>query len=606
MTQIFEMNNNELTILIERVERLFEQGNYRQAKFHAKKINNKQRQLLKTNSYSKLLRIEMVSLIREEKVDRAEQYFAQYKEFLNKEDKLELVSMFSTIYAVNDDTANYNKALFYLEQSVDIDSTIVNRQAVCLLYQLSLMRFDIKRAEKLWIKISKWEGVFEHYAIKRLETAFRLNLKAIADDTLDFLLRNVQVITNSTYRSLIYFLIASGRRQDALKLLNLERSKFTGSPEAQFLYAQYYFDERNYEQARKLLRQINQHFDASYQLLAQCEDKLGNFDEAFSLFTQSANLVFKHKMPAKIENFLTGYQQGDLKKISTNVHQSLAKKGIDKLGQIDINGSKCQLCFMVGFPRSGTTLLDNILDSQTSIISLSELDTVDPLIQRYENLTGRSYPIGVANLTLKQKEELKELYVSIVSNVIESVANYADVDKDKSSLYETQILIDKMPLNSIHLPLIYSLFPQAKFIFSLRQPLDVVMSNFQQFYHMNQEMSFLVRLEDCVERYVNVMRHALSSIDILKLDVCFVKYEDLISDIQTTMHHVFSYLDIVYDDEYLTFKDKSKNKLIYTPSRGQVKEKLYQSSNKKWKNYQQYLEPYIAQLQPLTHLLGYE
>jgi hypothetical protein len=261
-----------------------------------------------------------------------------------------------------------------------------------------------------------------------------------------------------------------------------------------------------------------------------------------------------------------------------------------------------EYCFMVGFPRSGTTLLETILDSQPSIQCMSELGFMNPVTTKYRILTGRKYPLFLDKLKESHRQELKATYNTVITNVLQSESIYSATKKTGNT---PKLLIDKLPLNSIHLPLINLLFPFAKIIFSVRHPLDVVLSNFQQYFDINQEMHYLITLEGCVNRYIEVMDHINLFEKQLEQDIHYVKYEELVADLDHEVVRLSKFLKMDFSPEYKDFHKQASAKFISTPSSSQVIQPLYNSSVFKWQNYEKQLAPYFKALQPYITKFGY-
>ena len=168
-----------------------------------------------------------------------------------------------------------------------------------------------------------------------------------------------------------------------------------------------------------------------------------------------------------------------------------------------------------------------------------------------------------------------------------------------------RVVIDKLPLNIIHLPLIATLFPNPKIIFSLRHPADVCLSCFQQNFLLNAAMAFFTELGSAFERYRDVMMLFERYRNELKLDLHTVRYEELVQDLDGVARGVFDYLGIEGDEAYRDFHRRNQEKLIATPSKEQVSQPIYQSSRERWRNYERELEPHLPIVQDLINAYGY-
>lgn len=178
--------------------------------------------------------------------------------------------------------------------------------------------------------------------------------------------------------------------------------------------------------------------------------------------------------------------------------------------------------------------------------------------------------------------------------------------KDYKKVIDNETLfIDKEPLNLIHIPLIQRLFPNAKIIFSLRHPIAVCLSNFQQNFNINTEMIKLITFDDCVARYINVMKLLKVYQKELSLNMHTIRYEDLVSDLPREAKKLFTFLNIQGNDEYLNFHLYAQNKFISTPSREQVNQPLYKDSIEKWQHYLPFLPTSVKKLDDFINEFGY-
>jgi tetratricopeptide (TPR) repeat protein len=248
--------------------------------------------------------------------------------------------------------------------------------------------------------------------------------------------------------------------------------------------------------------------------------------------------------------------------------------------------------FMVAFPRSGTTLLDTILDTQKQIATISEMGAVRAAVWKLHQL-GKSYPNDLENLSRSDVGSLRDAYYK---------KNHAYLPADRTFTK----LIDKLPLNILHIPLILTLFPDAKIILSLRHPVDVCLSCFQQNFLLNDEMYHFVEIEKCFQRYRDVMALFERFRAELNPNIHIVRYEELVANLDEAAGAVFRFIGIEPDETYRNFHLRNQEKLIATPSRSQVTQPLYKSSRNRWKNYTPQLEPYIPIVQPFIELYGYE
>ncbi|MBF0192997.1 MAG: tetratricopeptide repeat protein [Magnetococcales bacterium] len=244
--------------------------------------------------------------------------------------------------------------------------------------------------------------------------------------------------------------------------------------------------------------------------------------------------------------------------------------------------------FLVGFPRSGTTLLDQILDSHPKIEVMEE----KPAVYDVKQLINGAYPSSLAELKEPDIRYLQQSYFA-------AVEHYMTRDTNK-------ILIDKLPLNIRHIALIKRIFPKAKIILALRHPCDVILSNFMQYYKLNSAMSNFLTIEDTIHAYIQVMELWQQSADLLDVDYHTIKYESLIADFNGEVGELLKFIGVEWDDCVLEYNRHAKSRgIINTPSYQSVTEPIYQRAKYRWRRYEEQLAPFINKLDPLIKGFGY-
>ena len=236
----------------------------------------------------------------------------------------------------------------------------------------------------------------------------------------------------------------------------------------------------------------------------------------------------------------------------------------------DIDNQKDPV-FLIGFPRSGTTLLDTILRTHKLIQVVEEKSLVDELINHLNKSTGGE----LLKLKLIQKNLIKELR-----------SFYFQRRKDFVSYQNKTIVVDKMPLNIFYIPELKKIFPNSKFIFAMRNPYDVVLSCFMQPFQPNDAMNNFFNLEDTAKFYDLVMKLWKKYCDTFNLNLNILKYEDVVNNFDYTLKSLLKFLEVEWSDDLRNFYlTASKRGIIHTPSYTQVNMPLYSNSIGRWKNY---------------------
>ena len=319
-------------------------------------------------------------------------------------------------------------------------------------------------------------------------------------------------------------------------------------------------DNISSEWVEKLNRTHNRTF---WSYKAFIEDKVGNYDIAYSCFEKSQNnSLYMSFNKDLFLNLIISYKESIINK-KTIPHKF--NDGIE-----DSN-----LAFLVGFPRSGTTLLDTILRSHPDIEVIEE----QPILFTIENLVETKFNTKINNL------------YSISDNTLRILRKqYFELLK-KYTKTKGKLIIDKMPLHTSRLPLINLLFPNAKIIFTHRHPYDTVLSCFQQSFKPNSAMANLVSLKSSSIMYDQVMSAWNKYKHNLPLDFITSKYENLIEDFDAHTLKILNFLGVGWNKNVQNYRKTAKERgRIDTPSSSQVVQPLYKSSIEKWKNYEKYFQ----------------
>lgn len=253
------------------------------------------------------------------------------------------------------------------------------------------------------------------------------------------------------------------------------------------------------------------------------------------------------------------------------------------------SGGTRQHVFLVGFPRSGTTLLENILASHPGICALDERDTLGEAAREF--LVDDA---GLARLAAAAPDELgrhRKLYWDRVREFGAEVAG--------------KVYIDKYPLSSIKLPLVARLFPGARILFSVRDPRDVLLSCFRRSFSLNSSMFELLDLERGARLYSEVMDLSAIYRRTLGLNWHQLRYESLVEDFEGEMRKICDFLGVEWDEQMRNFAELSRARTIKTPSSVQVLRGLYREGAGQWQRYEAQLAPALPILQPWIERYGY-
>ena len=246
--------------------------------------------------------------------------------------------------------------------------------------------------------------------------------------------------------------------------------------------------------------------------------------------------------------------------------------------------------FLVGFPRSGTTLLENVLAAHPDVVALEEkpcLERVaDPYLASSESLEK------LARISSGEAASQRDAYWSCVRG-------YGVEPRGK-------VFIDKMPLASVQLPVIAKLFPNARILFARRDPRDVVLSCFRRRFGMNPAMYQLLTFDGAAAYYDAVMRLSEVYRELLPVPRQEVHYESLVEDFEGTTRAVCDFLGLRWTDDMRDFAAKARSRGISTPSSAQVARGLNREGQGAWRRYADQMTPVLPILEPWVERFGYK
>jgi tetratricopeptide (TPR) repeat protein len=234
--------------------------------------------------------------------------------------------------------------------------------------------------------------------------------------------------------------------------------------------------------------------------------------------------------------------------------------------------------FIVGMPRSGTTLTEQILASHPLVHGAGELLKMDQIKKSLGALTGTPWPQYADRLDRKTLDKVAQEHLEWLGGLAKGKAR----------------VTDKMPHNFLSLGLIDLLFPEARIIHCQRDPMDNCLSIY--FQHFNSEHAYANNLEHLgiyYRQYEQVMAHWRKAV---RLPILDVRYEQMVAEPEQSARRLVEFCGLEWDDRCLRFYESGR--VVATPSYDQVRQPIYRKSVARWKRYEKHLEP-------LKRSLGY-
>lgn len=236
-------------------------------------------------------------------------------------------------------------------------------------------------------------------------------------------------------------------------------------------------------------------------------------------------------------------------------HDNLSVKNIDVLTPI----------FIIGMPRSGTTLTEQVLASHSNVYGAGELGYINELVQMAVSMTGVPYPHCVAKLTEQNINTLRQNYLAKITPLC----------KEKS------FFVDKNPLNYQSVGFIELLFPMAKFIYCKREAMDNCISIFKLPFDDNQSYSHdLAALGDYYLQHIRLMDYW---IECFPDKIIINQYESMVEDPETQAKNLLDFIGLNFESSVLYFYENKR--IVLTPSAEQVRQPIYKTSINAWQRY---------------------
>lgn len=352
--------------------------------------------------------------------------------------------------------------------------------------------------------------------------------------------------------------------------------------------AQLAFRKGDFAQARSLLEQTEPRTDIDYvhfRSLAVACDKMGDTAAAMAALRiaharqlEELKVVAPHRVEAG----------------APVLPAAVARVTPDQLRnwpQLKAPNQKQSPIFIVGLPRSGTTLLEQMLDSHPRLQSMDERPFFNILSSQLDNFNIR-VPQDLGRLDQSDCDELRKGYLILACSKV-------------PRRWDAQ-LVDKNPLNMLWVPMIHRLFPEAKFILALRHPCDVILSCYMQNFRSAVLAAASASLERLAQAYVAAMDCWLYHVDLIKPDVFVSRYEDLVADTPAQTRRIAEFLELDDPESMLHFDTRAREKgYIATPSYTQVIEPINRKGMNRWHRYREYFEPILPTLRPMLEHWNY-
>ena len=349
------------------------------------------------------------------------------------------------------------------------------------------------------------------------------------------------------------------------------------------------------EEAERLLRSIPGTADHETKVRTHYEmgtvlDGQRRYDEAMSSFLEAKAMMRAEAAPL-IAPFLQFRAQSA--KLQTTFSAEHFQRWYATAPALQPSRPLALLC---GHPRSGTTLLEQVLDSHPNIVSVEETPLFgiygyNPLIRRF---TGTPFmPAILESAPVEALQKSRESYFAVAGMHLGNPVG-------------SRLLIDKNPALNFFIPAFVRIFPEAKILVALRDPRDVCLSCFMQpIIPLTQRSASYLSIESTVEEYTATMGIWRTYKPFVQEHGLEVRYEDVVDNLEASARGTLEFLGMHWDERVLQFDAHARKKLVRSPTHADVAKPISRKAMGRWRNYQKYLEPHLEKLEPFVKEFGY-
>lgn len=318
-------------------------------------------------------------------------------------------------------------------------------------------------------------------------------------------------------------------------------------------------------------------------------DRLGEYDRAFDRLADSGRMMLHSPQAAH-------FDPEAIYRSLEQEREQVTQAGIDAVDTASREDDMADPVFLIGFYRSGTTLLEQVLNAHPAVTTSDEAALLPQVLRelyRRSPGSGLHWLPRLQALGPKALAQLRRYY-------------WEQARMRLGEGLRDRILVDKTALNTLHVGFIHALFPRARFLFALRDPRDVRLSSFMQALVPNALTLHLVDWEEGARFYASVMHHWLVMRKRLNLDWTEIRYEDVVTDLRAAVLPALTLLGIEWIPEMGRFHEHARERVIATPSFTDVTRPIYRSAIGRWRNYASRFEVLAPHLRPFALELGYD
>ena len=509
--------------------------------------------------------LDAARLIAENKLKKAEPILRNYlKEYPLDVNAMKLLGDIGVKFRA------YKDAGYLLVRALDLspDYDEARLSYANLLYKRQL---PYEALEQIQILLEKDKNNPQYLTLKAVNLALA-NQHDEAIKIFEIIINNKKIENNQLYLSYGHTLRAIGRLDESIQAYKNAITTKTGFGEAYWSLANlktYQFTTNDIEDLKELLSSKDTKMDDYFHLLFA----LGKAEED--------NKNYKNSIAAYIKgNTLKSKQvPWDSKKFSYECDELISFFTKEFFEQYEgVGDQNSDPIFVVGLPRSGSTLIEQILSSHSLVEGTTELQNIIALSRKIANKkdtkSKSEYPSALSQI---KKDEFKKMGEAYIQNTLDQ------------RVTDKPYFIDKMPNNFVHIGLINLILPNAKIIDARRNPMDACFSCFKQYFAKGQHFTY--DLDDIARYYKDYIRLMDYWKRLFPNEIFTINYEDIINNPNDRIEDLLDFCHVEFEENCLNFHQSKRP--VKTASSEQVRQPMYKSGLDYWKNYANHLETLI-------------
>ena len=505
--------------------------------------------------------IKAAELISEDKLKKAEPILRNY---LNN-DPLDVNAM-KLLADIGVKFRAYKDAGYLLTRALDLapDYDEARLSYANLLYKRQL---PFEALREIDILLDKDKDNAQYLTLKAVNLALA-NQHDNALEIFEIIINKKKIKNNQLHLSYGHTLRAVGRITEAIISYKKAISTKTGYGEAYWSLANlktYEFTDEDINEIKVLLNIKECKIDDYYHLLfalGKAEEDRENFESAMAAYSKG-NTIKSKQVPWDSKNFTNECNE------LINFFTKEQLKVLDGVGD-----KNTDVIFIVGLPRSGSTLIEQILSSHSLVEGTTELQNIIALSRKIANKKNNNskseYPSSLKSIDISEFKKMGNAY-------LKNTLDQRVTDKP--------YFIDKMPNNFIHIGLIHLILPNAKIIDARRNPMDCSFSCYKQLFGSGQGFTYSQnRIGNYYLDYLKIMDHWDK---VLPGKVYRVLYENMVEDTEIEIQNLLEYCELDFEESCINFYKTKRT--VRTPSSEQVRQPIYKKGIGQWENFDVWL-----------------